>query len=228
MEKQLRTMLVNMQTCSNFKDCGADYAPKKGHVPRGFSGATCNPDEVYLVIVSAQPSKPFTKDKKPFLEEIYSGDPVRDVDVVLGAEYLRSSATDYHANIRTFMNDVFQNVSSHFDRQLKHVWVTQSRHCSIVEKPGGKKSGNIGKPVRLICSRTHLVEQVKLFPNAIVLLAGSKAREAREEIARLRRPISSCFSFAPLNSQKVEAKESHQQAAIECKDHVDRMIAERS
>ncbi len=131
MEEQLLTMLVDMQTCSNLKDCAADYVPEKGRVPTGFSGATGSLDEVYLVIVSAQPSKPFTKDKKPFLEEIYSGGPDRDVDVVLGAEYLRSSATDYHANIRTFMNDVFQNVSSHFDRQLKHVWVTQSRLCSI-------------------------------------------------------------------------------------------------
>jgi hypothetical protein len=173
MEKQLRTMLVNMQTCSNFKDCGADYAPKKGHVPRGFSGATCNPDEVYLVIVSAQPSKPFTKDKKPFLEEIYSGDPVRDVDVVLGAEYLSSSATDYHANIRTFLDDVFPQFCGDFDRQLKHVWVTQNRHCSI-----SYGFGKIDTSVRLICSRKHLVEQVRLFPNAIVLLAGKKPQQA--------------------------------------------------
>ena len=71
MEEQLLNMLVNMQRCSNFEDCGADYAPEKGHVPRGFSGATGSLDEVYLVIVSAQPSKPFTKDKKPFPEEIY-------------------------------------------------------------------------------------------------------------------------------------------------------------
>lgn len=198
--------------------------PKRGMF-RGDSPAL---DEVYLVIVSAQPSKPFTKDKKPFLEEIYSGDPVRDVDVVLGAEYLRSSATDYHANIRTFLDDVFPQFCGDFDRQLKHVWVTQSRHCSIVEKPGGKKSGNIRKPVRLICSRAHLVEQVKLFPNAIVLFAGEKPKQMRGEVKKIHKNTTDCFSFAPLNSQKVAAKESHQQAAIECKDHVDRMIAERS
>ena len=189
-----------------------------------FRGDSPALDEVYLVIVSAQPSKPFTKDKKPFLEEIYSGDPVRDVDVVLGAEYLRSSATDYHANIRTFMNDVFQNVSSHFDRQLKHVWVTQSRHCSIVEKPGGKKSGNIGKPVRLICSRTHLVEQVKLFPNAIVLLAGYEVRKMAGVFEDVNNDIIEYKSFSP----RYFHKNTHQDEERRCKDHVERMIAERS
>ena len=219
MEKQLRTMLVNMQTCSNFKDCGADYAPKKGHVPRGFSGATCNPDEVYLVTVSAQPSKPFTKDKKPFLEEIYSGDPVRDVDVLLGAEYLRSSATDYHTNIRTFLDDVFPQFSGDFDRQLKHVWVTQSRHCSI-----SYGFGKIDESVRLICSRKHLVEQVRLFPNAIVLLAGKKPQQAEGMVREISQNIICCSSFALEDFPH----DDHLTAERRCKDHVDRMIAERS
>ena len=212
-------MLVNMQTCSNFKDCGADYAPKKGHVPRGFSGATCNPDEVYLVIVSAQPSKPFTKDKKPFLEEIYSGGPDRDVDVVLGAEYLRSSATDYHATIRTFLDDVFPHFCGDFDRQLKHVWVTQSRHCSI-----SYGFGKIDESVRLICSRKHLVEQVRLFPNAIVLLAGKKPQQAEGVVREISQNIICCSSFALEDFPH----DDHLTAERRCKDHVDRMIAERS
>lgn len=219
MEKQMRTMLVNMQTCSNFKDCGADYAPKKGHVPRRFSGAICNPDEVYLVIVSAQPSKLFTKDKKPFLEEIYSGDPVRDVDIVLGAKYLRSSATDYHANIRTFLDDVFSQFCGDFDRQLKHAWVTQSRHCSI--SYGFEK---IDESVRLICSRKHLVEQVRLFPNAIVLLAGKKPQQAEGVVREISQNIICCSSFALEDFPH----DDHLTAERRCKDHVDCMIAERS
>ena len=134
MEKQLRTMLFDMQTCSNFGVCDqAVYDPEKGHVPRGFSGATGSLDEVYLVIVSAQPGSPFEKEE-------YSGDHERDVEAVLGAPHLEPSASPYHKNIRTFLDVVFQNVSSDFYRQLNHVWVTQSRHCSIVEEPEGKKS----------------------------------------------------------------------------------------
>ena len=219
MEKQLRTMLVNMQTCSNFKDCGADYAPKKGHVPRGFSGATCNSDEVYLVIVSAQPSKPFTKDKEPFLEEIYSGDPDRDVEAVLGAPYLEPPASPYHKNIRTFLDNVFRSVSSDFDRQLKHVWVTQSRHCSI-----SYGFGKIDESVRLICSWKHLVEQVKLFPNAIVLLAGKKPQQAEGVVREISQNIICCSSFALEDFPH----DDHLTAERRCKDHVDRMIAERS
>ena len=217
MEKQLRTMLFNMQTCSNFGFCDqAVYDPEKGHVLRGFSGATGSLDEVYLVIVFAEPGFPLPA-------ETYSGDPDRDLEVLLDPKYLRSRTNPFHANKRTFLDDVFQNVSGDFDRQLNHVWLTQSRHCSISEE-----LGTIERSARLMCSRKHLVEQVKLFPNAIVLLAGHKAQEVIGEVEEINQSTTKCGAFAPPGCNQKKVRESHLTAAIECKDHVGRMIAERS
>ena len=217
MEDELLDMLVDMQKCSNFGVCDhAVYDPQGGHVPRGFSGATGSLDEVYLVMVFAEPGFPLPEEK-------FSGNPERDLEVLLDPKYLRSRTNPFHANIRTFLDGVFPQFCGDFDRQLNHVWLTQSRLCSISEE-----LGTIKRSARLMCSRKHLVEQVKLFPNAIVLFAGEKPKQMRGEVKKIHENTTDCFSFAPLNSQKVAAKESHQQAAIECKDHVDRMIAERS
>jgi hypothetical protein len=34
------------------------WAPEEGHVPRGFCGATGSPEDVRLVVVSAEPGDP--------------------------------------------------------------------------------------------------------------------------------------------------------------------------
>ena len=180
MEDELLDMLVDMQKCSNFGVCDqAVYDPQGGHVPRGFSGATGSLDEVYLVMVFAEPGFPLPEEK-------FSGNPERDLEVLLDPKYLRSRTNPFHANIRTFLDGVFPQFCGDFDRQLNHVWLTQSRLCSISEE-----LGTIKRSARLMCSRKHLVEQVKLFPNAIVLLAGAR-REKRLE--RLKKSVKTSLN----------------------------------
>ena len=217
MEDELLDMLVDMQKCSNFGICDqAVYDPQGGHVPRGFSGATGSLDEVYLVMVFAEPGFPLPEEK-------FSGNPERDLEVLLDPKYLRSRTNPFHANIRTFLDGVFPQFCGDFDRQLNHVWLTQSRLCSISEE-----LGTIKRSARLMCSRKHLVEQVKLFPNAIVLLAGGKAREAAGEVEKISQNVAECGAFAPPGCNQKNVRKSHQQATIKCREYIVRMIAERS
>lgn len=208
-DDQLINMLLNMQRCSNFGVCDqAVYDPTSGHIPRGFSGATGKLEEVYLVIVFAEPGHPLD-------EETYTGDPRADLRFLLDASYLRSGANQFHRNILSFLNNVFPLLADNVDAQLKHVWLTESRHCSIANE-----IGNIGKQDRMICSRTHLVEQVKLFPNARVLLAGGKAAQ----VSSLFEKPMTCGAFAPPGCNQRLVRQSQQIVAAECKAHVEKMM----
>ena len=71
----------------------------------------------------------------------------------------------------------------------------------------------------MICSRTHLVEQIKLFPNAIVLLAGGKAAQ----VGSLLTSLSHVALLLLLDA--IKKKENKQKAvAEECKAHVEIMM----
>ena len=204
-DDQLVHMLLDMQRCSKFGVCEqAVYDPKNGHVPRGFSGATGSLEEVYLLMVFAEPGFPLSG-------ETYSGDPRTDLHFLLNATYLRLGTNQFHRNITAFLDRVFPSLAGNIDAQLKHVWLTESRHCSLASE-----LGTIRKRDRAICSKTHLVEQIKLFPNAMVLLAGGKAADVKD---LLQNPVL-CGAFAPPGCNHKTVKDSHDRAAAVCGRHV--------
>ena len=209
-DERLIGMLLSMQRCPNFGVCDeAVYDPVNGHVPRGFSGATARLEDVYLVMVFAEPGFPLPG-------ESYTGDPQADLRFLLNASYLRSGANQFHRNITAFLDSVFPFLAGDIDQQLKHVWLTESRHCSIAEE-----IGTIKKPDRVICSRTHLVEQIKLFPNAIVLLAGGKAAQ----VGSLLNSFITCGAFALPGCNQKEVRERQKAVAEECKAYLEMMMS---
>ena len=200
-----------MQRCSNFGICSeAVYDPTNGHVPRGFSGATGRLEDVYLIMVFAEPGFPLPG-------ESYTGDPRKDLRFLLDAAYLRSGANMFHRNITSFLGSVLPSMAGDIDKQLRHVWLTDSRHCSIADEIGQIKTRD-----RLICATAHLVEQVKLFPNAVVLLAGGKAAQVGE----LFHHTIECGAFAPPGCNQKAVRESHEQAANKCRSHMEQMMGE--
>src|ERR1019366_9791204 len=60
--------------CVNLQECAADFQcprdalwnPARGIMPRSFAGALGSPDEVRLVVVLAEPSKPEGKDREVY------------------------------------------------------------------------------------------------------------------------------------------------------------------
>ena len=204
-DERLIDMLLSMQRCGNFDVCAeAKYDPASGHVPRGFSGATGSLDEVLLVMVMAEPGFPLDGEK-------YKGEPVEDLKLLLCSKYLRSGENLIHRNVLKFLNDVFPMLDGNIDELLKRVWLTESRHCSIANE-----IGNIRKRDRLICSQRHLVEQFKLFPNAIVLLAGNKAGQVKGLINN----TIECGAFAPPGCNHFKVRQSHTDAAEKVRRHI--------
>ena len=157
-----------------------------------------------LVMVMAEPGFPLP-------DEVYSGEPEEDLKVLLSSRYLRLGENQFHRNILQFLDDVFPMFAGNVDELLKRVWLTQSRHCSIAQE-----IGNIRKSDRLICTEKHLLEQVKMFPNAIILLAGGKAKQVK----KLVRNSVECGAFAPPGCNQFKVRKSQAEAVEKVKRHI--------
>ena len=94
--------------------------------------------------------------------------------------------------------------------------MTESRNCSLTGE-----IGNIRKVERLRCASEHLSEQIKLFPNAIVLLAGNKAKQVSALVGNVAKcGVVECGAVAPLGCKKIEVRESHQRAVRLVQEHI--------
>ena len=199
-----------MKRCDHIGICAdAVYDPASGHIPRGFSGAEGSLDDVLLVVVFAKPGF-------PLLGESYSGDVEENLRCLLSAQFLKSGKNQFHRNITEFLSQVFAKFSKNIEEQLTRVWLTERRNCSLTEE-----IGNIRKVERLRCASKHFVEQIKLFPNAIVLLAGNKAKQASALVGNVAKcGVVECGAFAPTGCNKIEACESHQRAVRLVQEHI--------
>jgi hypothetical protein len=199
-----------MQRCDQFGICAdAVYDPASGHIPRGFSGAEGSLDDVLLVMVFAEPGF-------PLLGESYSDGVEENLRRLLGSQFLKSGENQFHRNITEFLGQVFAKSSKNIEEQLTRVWLTESRNCSLTEE-----IGNIRKVERLRCASKHLVEQIKLFPNAIVLLAGNKAKQVSALVGNVAKfGVVECGAFAPPGCNKFKVRESHQRAVRLVQEHI--------
>ena len=108
--------------CAGFSaECsGMIWNPIRGHVPRGFLGATGDPSEVELVLVVAEPGDPHdaenyrqTHSPRALLEEVSQ--------YTLGCF---SQGTDqFHRNVRYILDACWPEHS--FECQLRRVWITE-------------------------------------------------------------------------------------------------------
>jgi len=140
------------------------WAPEKGHIPRGFLGASGEPSEVEIVLVFAEPGDPQPGDHET-LEE------------ALAHAYrsFKSGTGVFHQKARAFFNLCWPGLS--FDDQLKRVWVTESVLCSAEWS-----TGPVPREIENECGLRYLKQQLALFPNALVVALGSKAQSRLSRI----------------------------------------------
>ena len=148
--------------CVNFGVCReARWQPADGHMPRGFLGATGALNDVEVVMVFAEPGKPHAGER-------YAGASRADL-LRAGVEHTYkcfSAGTDkLHQNARWFLDQLHPDLS--FDEQLRHVWMTEGRLCSIADEIGNMRDRT--------CAKHYLAQQIALFPNAKTVAFGSKA-----------------------------------------------------
>ena len=98
------------------------WAPRLGHVPRGFYGATGDLAEVTLVLVLAEPGDP---NPNPGPEECYED--VESAFDFTGHCFLTAGGQG-HENVRNLISRCFPKLSLVY--AMRKEWITESVLCS--------------------------------------------------------------------------------------------------
>jgi hypothetical protein len=181
------------------------YKPKKGLVPRGFTGAFGKITDVKLIICLAEPGEP--KNGESYNTGLSPSALIDDVANRVANAY-RWSAThkgriSFHRNVCCVLNYCWPSLS--FDEQLKRTWITESTLCSAAHT-----TGSIPKAIEIECAQRHLQHQIRLFPNAFIIALGKKA-ERRLLMCNVTPDVSARAAGKPLGSIK-EANRSWKNA----------------
>lgn len=190
-------LLEAYQPCRNFGTCReARWEPAFGQIPRGFVGATGSPGDVELVMVFAEPGHPHPDE---------GHDPDLDDASMMssGVQHVykcyKHRTDPFHRNVRWFMSQVYPDLT--FDEQLRHIWLTEGRLCSIENEIGDARDGT--------CADHFLRRQLSLLPNATVVAFGSKAKRY---LTRMRIDFVGAFALSPPGANQRRAQPTWEEA----------------
>ena len=199
MNKDIENLLISAYApCNNLINiCDTMiWNPEKGHVPRGFTGATGSSSDVLLVLVGAEPGNPHDSEKY-----ITDGNP----NLLINSKYnytwecLENGKDLFHRNIRLILNKCFPSMS--FKEQMKYTWITDSVLCSAQ-----REGGSIQNRCASSCCKKYLLKEIELFQNAIVVALGGKADNRLKKVGYTKH--FHAFSAAPPGCNYKRAKES--------------------
>jgi hypothetical protein len=136
------------------------WDPERGHVPRGFAGATGDLSEVELVLVFAEPGDPQPGEQHTGLASAYA----------YANSAFEREINLFHRNTRFILDQCWPGVS--YADQLKRVWLTESVLCSARVEGGRVSSGSARA-----CVSRYLRPQLELLSSPIIGALGSKAQQ---------------------------------------------------
>jgi hypothetical protein len=173
------------------------WQPERGHVPRGFAGATGELSEVELVLVVAEPGEPIEA------RDAISGDPMEFVfrDAM---HSFRIGRDLFHRNVRKILNFCWPAMP--FDLVMRKVWLTESVLCSATVS-----AGPVPRSTCRACGERYFLAQLKLFPTALVVALGTKASDRLTSLGV--EGFISAWSVAPPGCNRKEAAQSWQRVA---------------
>lgn len=198
-DRLLSVMLDAYQPCANFGRCiEARWVPERGHVPRGFLGATGTPADVEVVMVFSEPGHPLAGEGHDSASA-----PLGLLRSAMQHTYncYKSDIDQFHRNVRWFLSQLWPNLT--FDEQLGRVWLTEGRLCSINDE--------IGSTTDRTCAEHYLVQQMRALPQATVVAFGRKAQRYLHGIGI---DFVSAFALSPPGANFGGARPSWE-AAIE-------------
>ena len=184
--------------CQSFGKCKeAQWLPVEGHIPRGFLGATGLVNEVEAIFVFAEPGHPMMNEHGSYPESL---DPEGYMELTTDFAFkcFDREVDVMHSNVKYILNQVWPSLL--FAEQLKKVWMTETRLCSI-----DKEIGNIPIRNRDICSRKYLKKQLNIFPEATVVGFGGKAQQT---LRRLNVKHLKAWSVSPPGANNSKARDS--------------------
>jgi hypothetical protein len=175
------------------------WEPGRGHVPRGFCGATGKLEAVRLVLVTAEPGNPHPAERHSHRS------PQETFDSAYSYAYscFKTGTDLFHRNVRRVLDLCFPGRD--FDEQLRMTWITDSVLCSAVVE-----GGSVRAAVTRACRDRYLGAQLNLFPDAVVAALGSKARD---RMRGLPREFVEASAVAPPGCNHKGASESWQAIA---------------
>jgi len=198
----LDILLPAYKPCEHFGTCRqAVWQPAKGHVPRGFLGALGELPEVEVIMVFSEPGFPYPGQ---FFDERLTD---REMIVAVCDHVYQAfqSAKDlFHRNIRWFLDELYPDKS--FDEQLRYVWMTEGRLCSVEREIGGARDP--------LCAHTYLGKQIARFPDATIIAFGGTARRY---LNRLNIDFVSAYAMAPPGANHKPARPSWEAAVDQVK-----------
>ena len=162
------------------------WHPEAGHVPRGFLGATGALDDVELIMVLAEPGNP--QGQESYDPALRGAAMARQAAAFVFQCYAEQRGA-VHENGRWFLDQRFPGMP--FADQLRHVWITEARLCSLDEAGGAATAEHYR-----ICGRDYLTDQLALLPLARIVAFGSKAKAAMK---RLGHGFIGAHALAPRN-----------------------------
>jgi hypothetical protein len=195
---KLEQILSSAYRCPEFDNACTEmrWDLDAGHAPRGFSGAQGELSEVELILVFAEPGDPHYREQHSGLESVYD----------YATRALRDGTDLFHRNVRKILEMCWPNMP--FEQQMHKVWLTESVLCSAP-----KEGGRVSRSASMACGERYLLGQLALFPHALVVALGSKARN------RLRAfgvtDFLSAYAAAPPGCNMPQALESWKQVPVE-------------
>src|SRR5690606_11118066 len=102
-----------------------------------------------------------------------------------------------HRNLRYILDRCFPSLS--YREQMARTWVTETVHCSAA-----KEGGRVTRACERECRSRYMEAQLRLFPNALVVALGGKARYRLRGWPR----VLGAYSIAPPGANFKSARPS--------------------
>ena len=169
----------------------ATWLPLRGHIPRGFLGATGTVDDIELVLLVAEPGNPHAHSRfgPDLLPQSMIAQAVDDT-----YRCFRDGVDLFHRNMRRILDLAFPGLA--LDDQLRRAWITNTYLCSAPEE-----AGRVPAAASIACAETYLQAQLALLPERPVIALGGKAhtrvRRLRSAIPDLADRLFSAYAASP-------------------------------
>lgn len=201
-EELLNILLPSYGPCVNYDIyCKSEmkWMPEIGHVPRGYFGAFGRPEDVELILITAEPGDPYSSQRYEA-----TATPKQMVASLCKDTfgYLVNPPDQFFRNLKKIINLCWPDMK--FEEQMRKTWITDSCLCSA-QKEGKAVPIEICK----VCGDSYLKKQLNVLKNAKLIALGGKA-ERRLKMQGIN-PTYKAYSVAPPGCNYKSAKPSWEQ-----------------
>lgn len=187
----------------------ARWAPRAGHVPRGYFGAQGALGEVEVILLLAEPGDPLDSDA--FECDLGANELIMAASRNTKRSY-EQHATAFHSNMRKTLCLLFPDAS--LAEQLRRVWISETYLCSAPTE-----SGRIPSAAERAGADRFLSGQLSLLSDCPVIALGVKAqarvRRLADDVPGLERRLIDAWAASPPGANSPRARQSWERAATQ-------------